>query len=390
MAKILVTFFNGIDDTENPNSMPAFYEAFINGLDRAGNEVAVFSHKRFGMDFGPIDEDTEKVIKDFAPDICFVFNNSFYDLADVVSCPIVIYEVDSPRYYSNKDNIRNKPDRYLYFICQEDNRKTLVDEYGVKDEHIFLVPFFTEIYADDSVEQNTNICFIGSLFAVTSTKPFQKFMEQSPSEDEWNMMRECINHLRMNPQVTPTELVYQHKITSELVARSLNLPELLMMLSGEKRLKVLSAVADLGLDLYGTKNWRKEYVFDVNLNMAYINKPVYSVAHNQEIYNTSKIGINVSHLQAVSGFPWRVMDIMASNACLVSDFHSDFEYYFDKVQIPTYESEADAREVCKRLLEDKAWRKDVVLQCQEVVNKKYRFKHLLIKLEEYSGVSMHI
>lgn len=390
MAKILVAFFNCIDDLGNPNAMPAFYEAFVNGLDSVGNEVAVFSHKMFGTNFKPIDDATEQVIKEFAPDICFVFNNSFYDISDVVNCPIVIYEVDSPRYYSNKESIKCKPDRYLYFIYQEDSRRTLIEEYGVKDEHIFLVPFFTEIYADASIKPTTNISFIGSLFAATSAMPFQSFMEQSPSEDEWKMMRECINHIRKNPQVTPTELVYEHNITSELVARSLNLPELVMMLSGEKRLRVLSAVADLGLDLYGTKNWGREYVFDVNLNMAYINKLVYSVSHNQEIYNTSKIGINVSHLQAISGFPWRVIDIMASNACLVSDYHSNFGKYFDNVPIPIYESETEAREVCKRLLEDEARREEIVLQCQEVVDGKYRFKHLLLKLEQYSGVTMHI
>lgn len=52
MAKILVAFFNCMNDPENPNAMPIFYEAFIRGLDRAGNQVAVFSHGMFGMDFG--------------------------------------------------------------------------------------------------------------------------------------------------------------------------------------------------------------------------------------------------------------------------------------------------------------------------------------------------
>ena len=47
MAKILVAFFNCMNDPENPNAMPIFYEAFIRGLDRAGNQVAVFSHGMF-------------------------------------------------------------------------------------------------------------------------------------------------------------------------------------------------------------------------------------------------------------------------------------------------------------------------------------------------------
>lgn len=85
-------------------------------------------------------------------------------------------------------------------------------------------------------------------------------------------MQNCLKELQKNPQITPTELVYKCNITSELVARNLNLPELLQLLSREKRVKVLSLVADLGLQLYGTENWGNTYYFDSKLNMSYIKK----------------------------------------------------------------------------------------------------------------------
>ena len=185
-------------------------------------------------------------------------------------------------------------------------------------------------------------------------------------------------------------MVNKCNATSELVARHLNLPQLLMMLSGEKRLRVLSTVADLGLELYGTENWQDTYYYDSKINMSHIRKRVYSIEHNQDIYNRSKIGINVSHLQATSGFPWRVMDIMASNVCLVTDYHTDFDRLFGNIPIPTYNSSGEAYEVCRKLLNDENRRKDIVMQCQQVVDSRYRFKHLLVKLEEYSGVRMHI
>lgn len=80
-------------------------------------------------------------------------------------------------------------------------------------------------------------------------------------------------------------MVYKCNVTSELVARHLNLPHLLMMLSGEKRLRVLSTVADLGLELYGTENWQDTYYYDSKINMSYIRKRVYSIEYNQDIYN---------------------------------------------------------------------------------------------------------
>ena len=43
MAKVLVAFYNGVSDEKNPSAMPVFYEAFIQGLDRAGNQVITCS-----------------------------------------------------------------------------------------------------------------------------------------------------------------------------------------------------------------------------------------------------------------------------------------------------------------------------------------------------------
>lgn len=390
MAKVLVAFHNGIVDEKNPEAMPAFYEAFIRGLDSAGNQVVVYSHGMFGADFGEIDEDIKNEICGFEPDICIIFNNSFFDLAEVVDCPIIIYEVDSPLYFSNKDDIRKKPDRYLYFIFQEESRKVLKEDYGVNEKQIYFVPFFTEVYADETVQQTTNVSFIGSLFSLGSINVFESFIQKRPSLKEKQMMESCLRELQKNSQVTVSNLIYKYNITSELVVRHLDLQYLLMMLSREKRLKVLSGVADLGLELYGTENWDSTYYNDSKLNMAYIRKKVYSVEDNQDIYNRSKIGINVSHLQAASGFPWRVMDIMASNACLVTDYHAGFKRLFGDIPIPVYESASEAYELCRQLVKDQSRRREIVLQCQETVANKYRFKHLLPKLEEYSGVTLHI
>ena len=81
---------------------------------------------------------------------------------------------------------------------------------------------------------------------------------------------------------------------------------------------------------------------------------------------------------------------MASNACLVTDYHADFERLFGNIPIPVYNSPSEAYEVCRQLLGDEGRRKEIVSQCQEVIDSRYRFKHLLVKLEEYSGIKMHI
>lgn len=391
MARILIAFYNCISDEQNPKAMPIFYESFINGLDKAGNDIFMVPHNFFGINFGNIEGDMKRCILDFQPDICFLFNNSFYDLAEVVDCPIVIFEVDSPRYFSNKKEIKSHPDRYLYFIIQQDSRKILMEEFSVPEKNIFFVSLFSEVYADVNTPKIANISFIGSMVATTSAEPVRYFCKNAVSDEEWEMFANCINDIRNNPQVSPTELVYRHRVTSETVARSLNIPDILQTLSTEKRIAVLAAVAELGLDLYGTENWATEYYYNSQLNFCYKKKMVYSVEHNTSIYNQSLIGINVSHLQATSGFPWRVMDIMASSACLVTDYHSDFKACFPEVAdiIPVYTNPYEAYSMCKALLEDDRKRNEIVLRCNEVIDARYRFKHILAKLEEYSGVKMH-
>ena len=386
MANIFIAFYNGIMDREHPNVVPIFYEGFIAGLDKAGNQVYVVTCPFFGMDFGEIDEELKRQIKGFAPDICFLFNNCFYDLSDIVDCPIIIYEVDSPVYFSNKENLRSKPERYLYFVGQSGSRDTICQMYGVSPQRVFHMPLFTEICAED-MEQTINISFIGSKLEPNPKFLTDRFGRMQPNREEREMYCRCVEEIQKNPQITAEELIYHLQIMSEKVAVCLVIPEILMYLSDEKRIHVLSALVDMGLELYGTTSWREEYYYDYRLNLAY-NGKVYSLAENQKIYNSSKIGINISHVQAVSGFPWRVMDIMASNACLVTDYHSDFDRLFPGLKLPIYHSEYEAREICQSLLKDESRRKEIVAQCREVIDKKYRFKHLLKRMEECSGVIM--
>ena len=389
MANIFIAFFNGVEDEGNPNALPIFYESFIKEMDKVGNDLYVIAHHYWGVDFGEIDVELEQQIKKFDPDVCFIFNNSFYDLANVVDCPIIIYEVDSPIYFSNKEKLCRNPERYLYFAAQTSSIATIHDEFGVSKEKIFYIPFFSEVHADDR-EPTINISFIGSKFQPNPRTLPNRFTNSNPSKEERELFAKCIEEITRNPQITVRELIFKLQILSEKVAINLSIPDILMYLSGEKRIHVLSAIVDLGLELYGNENWAKDYYYDYRLNLAFNYKKVYSLKHNQDIYNSSKIGISVAHVQAKTGFPWRIMDIMASNACLVSDYHEDFERLFKGVPIPTFSSEYEAREICLKLLADEKQRQEIVAQCQAIVDSKYRFKHLLEKMEEYSGVIMHV
>ena len=145
----------------------------------------------------------------------------------------------------------------------------------------------------------------------------------------------------------------------------------------------------MGLELYGTKNWVSDLYNEPNLTLCYNPKLIYTLEDNQRIYNTSKIGININHHQATTGFSWRVCDIMASNACLVSSYSADFKKLFPNIDIPTFTNEFEAYCLCKKLIENENYRLDIVAKCNEIIDEKYRFKHILKIMEDFLGQHLH-
>ena len=53
MAKVFLSFFNDMYDARFPEKMPCFYEAFIKGLQKSGNDVLYYMMTKFvSDDFG--------------------------------------------------------------------------------------------------------------------------------------------------------------------------------------------------------------------------------------------------------------------------------------------------------------------------------------------------
>jgi glycosyltransferase involved in cell wall biosynthesis len=388
MAKIFLSFFNAIIDENNPRAMPCFYESFIKGLMSRGNKVLVYPITRWDYGEGKCPAELLQNIKDFDPDLIILFNNRFYSISNEVDCPIVIYEVDSYLYYGNKNDLEKDPNRYYYIVPQTDSISVLRRELGVDNNRICYFPFFTDI-KPEKLPQTTNIVFIGSKFTQGLDSPFLDFMKLNPAQEDIKKFQECLEAIKVNPFITNDELVQSFHVTSPIMQSFLNIDKIIAYMSDTHRIQVLSDVSDLGLDLYGTRNWMTDLAYEPWITTNYKSPLIYSLADNQRIYNSSKIGININHLQATSGFSWRVFDIMASNACLVSEYKSDFGKLFPGIPIPLFKDIHEARKLCLQILSDEEMRKDIVSQCQNSIDKQYRFKHLLSQMENFLGLNLH-
>lgn len=385
MAKCFVAFYNALGGRDKP-LIPCFYETFIDGLLKSGNEVLVETTNIWSFKTVKCPPHIAKKIKDFNPDVCFLFNNCFYDISNVVECPIVVYEVDSFLFYKNKTVLYQNPNRFLYFVPQTCSFDVLQKELHVDKNKICYVPFFTEVQATKEPLLN-NICFVGSKFTDSDKSLIHKFMLLNPTFEEKEQLKQVFSIVSKNPNITIPELEKQIGPVCDKCKSMLKDPYLVVFLSDVRRIKVLSAVADLGLTLYGTKNWTNDLPYN-DLVLSYTPETVCSLSDTQKVYNSHKIGINVNNIQAATGFGWRVADIMASNACLVSEYRPDFTTLFPDIPIPFFDNPNEATAICNKLLKNKNMRQDIVAQCQAIIDKKYRFKHTLQIMEQFLGIQL--
>lgn len=388
MARIMLAFFAGLEYQKT--KIPVFYDSTIKLLSERGHEVQYIAHRFWGDMFdwsAEIPADLKEQIQSYDPDLFIIWNNSFFDIRKLVKCPIVIFDADSIEHYANKQFIRETPERYLFW-CAKETRELLISHYRVRAEQICDAIPFSGIEPEEK-EIEDNIVFIASKFSVLNgelNNNLVKFMATNPTDEERAEFKGCLNYIKHNPYQSIDEMRENGVIKSLKVMQYLVGYDWQKILNDEKRMNVLSAVADMGLRIYGTVFWATEYYYRSELSLAYSSKSVMSLKENADAYNSAKIGISASVLKAVNGFPWRIMDIMQSNACLVSDYHRDFDSLFSKDLFPVYHDQYEAREICKNLLQDEEKRLRIVENCQIFAKENYSFDRVAEAMTKLTGV----
>lgn len=373
---VVISFVNATWSADDERAMPCFYESFIREMRNLGHDLLVFHAPNDSLAPQTVADLKRRVLK-FSPDLVIAFNNFGPDYASFCDCPILVYEVDSVLYYYGQDWIRRNPNRYFYCVAQQECRTILLEKYAVEERRVVEVPFFTSVQAE-SCEKLFNISFVGSRFAGRRF-PWYDFMRGNPTRAQISSYQRLLDELRDNPFRSSGEWMAEYP-DLELNAKTIH--ALIFGLSAEKRVQVLSSVATLGLRIFGTSQWLQGGGECAELYLAYDRTPVYSLRHNQDLYNESRVCLNVNHLQAVSAFSWRVCDIMASTGCLCTEYRPNLERCFPGLNIPTFTNKIDAYAQCKRLLESEALRKDISMASRQAIDRGHRFIHVARRLDE--------
>jgi len=393
MAKVLVATF-----TNMPGKiLDGFRQGFVEALAREGNEVLVLRTNDFLHDYQTSNHLAETIdesalvarLREFAPELIVSMNHSgmFRNLAEQLDCPVGVWLLDGPSYLVEPDEVRRQRTRYHMFVPVRAFRDDLKDGFGFSNGNLHYLPFASDFQAQDLAPEQ-NISFVGTFF--TGWR-LQKAIEAHLGDFEtMARIRSLVTSYAEDRDAPFSKRLAEFGL-SRLFTDGWDEAYILNTLSINQRIRILDAVQDLGLVIYGTRDWPGVLPFSWGTALSYNPVPVTLKSELEAIYNASRINLNISHAQARGGLPWRVFDTMACNGAVISDYQDDLKLLFGAdVNIPIYDSPSAARELCQQLLNDEARRSELVRASQIAINKGHRFKHRLNEMGEVLGLNLTV
>lgn len=388
MAKIFISY-----SYLEENKKSIFFESFIDALEKQGNEVLYlnttgFLEKAWNgnnklKDSINVDELLDN-IKVFSPELCITFNNSIPSaIVNILDIPIVIWHADTFMYFNDKERLKLEPGRYFYVCPFERDIKTLKKELSISSDKILNILPATSVKAE-LLDKNLNISFIGSLFRYHG---FEGKLRDVKNREE--IINAC-NIAKSDPLADIEEICQQ--LSSQDALGGFSHDDLITFSSIQDRNMALASLYDLGMKIYGKSpyfDWLSIGQFLPNLGLCVSNEDVYTLKHNQDVYNRSRVSVSISHSQAAEGFPWRVFDVMASNSCLLSDKRQGIaDFTKGYVDIPMFSDPFEARKLAKALLASEELRNEIIQGSNACIEDKGRWHHRFSDIEEAVGVSL--
>lgn len=388
MAKILVSAACPIFD-DNQFKFTVFHEGFLKSLAECGNESKVFNTASFlarpwngtnQSSFLISDEKIAATAKEFGPDLIIAFNHSIpRAILDATTCPVAVWNADSFAYFNDPEYIKDNMDRYK-FLCFSHGGVSDAKKFGASENQVHFLVSGTAVKAEPLV-QDKNISFIGTNFIAPETF-LQLLRLEKPQE-----IKVIADLIAQDYHADHHALLNERGFS--WVEDLIDLHDLSVLSATQSRISLLNDLQEYGLTIYGDSDWYSVGRYLPWLAMSYCPDKAYSLQHNQDIYNASKICINISHSQAADGFPWRVMDIMASNGCLVSDRRQGIaDFTKGYVDIPMYDSRQEAVELCRKLLVDDVWRREIVAGSQKCIEEKGRWEGCLREMGSFLAIDL--
>ncbi len=402
MAKIIVSAYSNVTWTKEQYH-DSFVEGFIRALRRCGNDVLAFNlrninEEQFGNSLRKdlIKEKVYKSIKEFSPDLIISFNNSLPgdQILEITDCPVAVYSADVPMLYASRDMIKSKIERYYFLNTTHIIEAAVRDVFKPRDDHMFLFGQATDMRKMD-IPQTKDIMYIGSLpnYSGTIINYFVAVDGNIEDSEQKNKIKN--NFFKAFDEMKETD--FTTDIMFDFPGWSVK-PKMsnwaqynaVCLAACTKKFAILSELTEFDLEIHGYPwNWPHAMQYNYELFRCFDYNLSVTLEQNCKNFNKSKLALNLPNATEKEGFSWRVADILATNAVLLTKKSKTLEeMFYGYIDFPMYESASDAKVLARKLLNDKNWRDELVLASNQMIEDKCRFESKFRDMESMLGLSL--
>jgi hypothetical protein len=337
-----------------------------------------------------------------AYDLAVSFNNSMLlpEIIAAVPGPVVSMIVDEPEHLFNHllgglYDVFGYDEIQVVALSSALERRLLANVPGIESRLHFRSPVTRpDLSADPAITPQHNIAWVASMVGDLNLDNFFDFAATTP--DYYDLTKLCLAIVERDGDLSALKAGQEPQAVKliESLPWSFEFFEMQMqnIATNRQRLSVVERLAPHGLALFGNKNWRR--LMSSNkavLEVFHPSAPIVSHGDLRQIYDSAKIAINVPQRHvSQEAIQYRVVDIMASNALLIThrNHPSDlYRIFGEDCPVPTYGDLDELERLCAHYLENEDERLTLVKACNALVRQGFSFRDRALDLLNIGGLA---
>jgi hypothetical protein len=371
------------------------YDSFVDAFLDLGHDVKIiWSHELVSSLYSFSDALSEKhivrYIRDLDPQLVISFNNGGMTetVRNGIACPVIKWLFDDYPHLFFPDKSQDltaamKPGDEIF--CYSSNlARQIINRHEGVSSIVKFIPHAASFPRNQIQNPKFNISFIGSTLEARSFANILKhYNVVDPSvpnkllsalallkSDYCRPFEDILNDSGLE---TLLEDLSPHGWDSLALKRALS-----DAISSQDRMIAVDQLSDLGFALFGNVEWLDSLMFTSDIARSYqFGKFIKTSDDLMEVYQDSRISVDIPNIQNINTLSNRVFDIMASSSLLVTKYQKEsdaWSVFGSDCPIPMYENFDHLREICKFYLAHEEERKLLVKKCNELVKDGHSYK----------------
>jgi len=339
-------------------------------------------------------------IRDQAYVAAVSFNNSLLlpQIVEALEGRVVSVIVDGFNHVFRYD----PQDRYAGFrlnahyacIGSQFERELLAQVPGIADRVSLLSPATNGmLFPRETVAATHPISWVASLPTDNTTAAFMARLLDNPGAYE--VVAACLRAIEQTGDLKV--LMADHAEVIETLASQVPMPfrafetMLQNVVTARQRVELVNRLGPHGLALFGNHEWSRAMVLNSEAFAAF--KPGPAASSHQDllrIYNASRISVNLPQSFISESFQYRLLDVMSSNALLVTKRTPEpdlYRVFGPDCPVPMFDSLSELETICAHYLAHEDERRAIVAACNALVTPDFSFRSRCLDYLRLAGVT---